>query len=483
MATNSVQELVADICQGRRNCQETAEEAIGRADASSDLNAFILTDRRHALEQAGMAQQAVDRGDASPLAGVPYAVKDIFNVRGLKTSCASRILRGYVSPYDSTVARKSSDAGMVLIGKTNMDEFAMGSSGENSAFGPTLNPWDRSRVTGGSSSGSAAAVAAGIVPLALGTDTGGSVRQPAAFCGICGIKPTYGRISRYGMVAFASSFDQAGVFARSAFDLALGTSVLLGHDPKDSTSLEIGKEDLATKLDRDIKGMSIGIPEEFFGGGLAPAVSEAVNRAVDAYSNLGANIVNLSMPSLKYSIPAYYVLSSAEASSNLSRYDGVRYGLRSDTHDKLVDMYEQTRAEGFGSEVKRRILIGTYVLSYGYYDAYYRHAQRVRHLVVNEFNEAFAKCDVILGPTTPNTAFRIGEKTSNPVQMYLSDIYTISVNLAGLPGISIPCGMDGAGLPIGLQLIGNREQEAQLLRFAHQYQKATDWHEKRPGNE
>lgn len=476
---DSVPALAGRIRSGAAGCVEVAEEALGRAERSG-LNAFVRVDRGHALAQARRVQESVDAGDAPPLAGVPYAAKDIFNVKGLETTCGSRILEGYVSPYDATAVSRASGAGLVMVGKTNMDEFAMGSSGENSHFGPSLNPWDRSRVPGGSSSGSAAAVAEGVVPAALGTDTGGSVRQPAAFCGICGIKPTYGRVSRHGMVAFASSLDQGGVFARSAEDLALVTSAVVGHDPRDSTSLSGGPEDLGRDLGREIKGMTVGLPGEFFGEGLAPDVRSAVDAAVGVLEDLGAAIVRLSMPNLSYSIPAYYVIACSEASSNLSRYDGVRYGRRAKDFDGLVDMYERTRAEGFGREVKRRVLIGAYMLSYGYYDEYYRHAQKVRHLIADDYRAALGRCDAVLGPTTPTTAFAIGEKVSDPVQMYLNDIYTASVNLAGLPGLSVPCGFDGAGLPIGMQLIGAARSEATLLRIAHQYQSRTDWHTRRP---
>ena len=478
MEYESIGQIRQLLKSGERGCRELAEEAMDRADQSG-INAFISLDRGFTQDQADAAQKRIDAGEDASLLGIPYAVKDIFNVRGMETTCASRILGGYRSPYESTVTSRCKEAGLVLVGKTNMDEFAMGSSGENSSFGSTLNPWDHAHVTGGSSSGSAAAVAAGVVPFAIGTDTGGSVRQPASFCGICGIKPTYGRVSRYGIVAFASSLDQAGVFALSARDLAIATSAIIGHDPKDSTSMEAGEERLEQDLGAEVKGMRIGVPEEFFSEGLESGVRSAVEEAIAEFGELGAKIERVKLPSLKYSIPAYYVLSSAEASSNLSRYDGVRFGVRKQG-DSLLEMYENTREEGFGAEVKRRILIGTYVLSYGYYDAYYRHARRVRHLIADDFAAAFERCDVLMGPTTPTTAFKLGDKIDDPVRMYLNDIFTASVNLAGLPGMSIPCGFDEANLPIGLQLIGPSCSEARLLRFAHHYQQRTDWHNRRP---
>jgi len=480
MAAGSIREIAAAARAGDASCRELADAALARAEARASLNAFARLEPEHALQEADEIQRRIGAGDAPPLAGVPHATKDIFNVRGLETSCASKILGGYRSPYDSTVALRGREAGLVLMGKTNMDEFAMGSSGENSAFGPTLNPWDPSRVAGGSSSGSAAAVAAGVVPLAFGTDTGGSVRQPASFCGVCGLKPTYGRISRYGIVAFASSLDQAGVFARDVLDLALAAGAVIGHDPRDSTSLEDEADDLARDAERGLAGMCVGVPEEFLGEGLDGDVRAAVDDALGVFSDLGAEVRRVKLPNLRFSIPAYYVLSSAEASSNLSRYDGVRFGMRSEGGEDLAGMYADTREEGFGAEVKRRILVGTYVLSYGYYDAYYRHAQKVRHLIAGDYRAAFGECDVLLGPTTPTTAFRLGEKASDPVQMYLSDIYTCSVNLAGLPGMSIPCGFDAAGLPIGMQLIAPACAEPTLVRFGHQYQTATDWHTRRP---
>jgi len=369
---------------------------------------------------------------------------------------------------------------MVTLGKTNMDEFAMGSSNETSHYGPVRNPWNRQTVPGGSSGGSAAAVAARLAPAATGTDTGGSIRQPAALTGICGLKPTYGMVSRYGMIAFASSLDQAGPMALTAEDLGLMLNVMAGHDPRDSTSLERPAEDYNRDLARPIAGLRIGLPKEFFASGLSPSVQRAVEAAIDQYRKLGATVVDISLPNMQLSVPVYYVLAPAEASSNLSRFDGVRYGHRASEYDDLLDMYKRTRAEGFGAEVKRRILIGTYVLSHGYYDAYYIRAQKLRRLIARDFTQAFGLCDVIMGPTSPTTAFGLGEKSADPVQMYLSDIYTIAVNLAGLPGMSIPCGFDEGGLPVGLQIIGNYFDEARMLNVAHQYQQATDWHLRAP---
>jgi len=378
------------------------------------------------------------------------------------------------------VVERCDAAGMVSLGKTNMDEFAMGSSNETSYFGPVRNPWNRDVVPGGSSGGSAAAVAARLAPAATGTDTGGSIRQPAALTGICGLKPTYGVVSRYGMIAFASSLDQAGPMARSAEDLGMLLNVMAGHDPRDSTSLERPAEDYNRSLEKPLLGLRIGLPREFFAAGLTPDVQRAVEAAVAEYKKLGATVVDISLPNMELSVPVYYVLAPAEASSNLSRFDGVRYGHRAAEYTDLMDMYKRSRAEGFGAEVKRRILIGTYVLSHGYYDAYYIRAQKLRRLIAGDFVQAFKQCDVIMGPTSPTTAFKLGEKSADPVQMYLSDIYTIAVNLAGLPGMSIPCGFDGGGLPVGLQIIGNYFDEARMLNVAHQYQLVTDWHQHAP---
>ncbi|MBP8194956.1 MAG: Asp-tRNA(Asn)/Glu-tRNA(Gln) amidotransferase subunit GatA [Azonexus sp.] len=446
-----------------------------------DINAFVTVDREKTLAMARAADARIAAGTAGPLTGIPVAQKDIFCAEGWTTTCGSKMLANFVSPYDATVIRKMhSEAGMVSLGKTNMDEFAMGSSNETSYFGQVRNPWDRTRVPGGSSGGSAAAVAARLAPAATGTDTGGSIRQPAALCNLTGLKPTYGVVSRYGMIAFASSLDQGGPMAASAEDCALLLNTMVGFDERDSTSLNRPVEDYARDLDKPLNGLRIGLPKEFFGEGCDAEVMAAVRAAIAEYEKLGASCVEVSLPNSHLSVPAYYVIAPAEASSNLSRFDGVRYGYRAPEYGNLDDMYMKTRAQGFGAEVKRRILIGAYVLSHGYYDAYYLQAQRIRRLIANDFVEAFKSCDVIMGPTSPSTAFKLGEKAADPVQMYLSDIYTIAVNLAGLPGMSIPCGFVG-GLPVGLQLVGNYFAESQLLNVAHRYQQATDWHARRPG--
>ncbi len=444
------------------------------------LNAFVTVDREKSLKMAAAADARIASGTAGPLTGIPVAQKDIFCAEGWRTTCGSKMLANFVSPYDATVIEKMHrDAGLVSLGKTNMDEFAMGSSNETSFFGPVRNPWDSERVPGGSSGGSAAAVAARLAPAATGTDTGGSIRQPAALCNLTGLKPTYGVVSRYGMIAFASSLDQGGPMAASAEDCALLLNTMVGFDTRDSTSLDRPVEDYARDLDKPLAGLRIGLPKEFFGEGCDAGVMAAVRAAIAEYEKLGATCVDVSLPNSHLSVPAYYVIAPAEASSNLSRFDGVRYGYRAADYANLDDMYMKTRAQGFGAEVKRRILIGTYVLSHGYYDAYYLQAQRIRRLIANDFVEAFKSCDVIMGPTSPSTAFKLGEKAADPVQMYLSDIYTIAVNLAGLPGMSVPCGFVG-GLPVGLQLIGNYFAEGQLLNVAHRYQQATDWHTRRP---
>ena len=444
------------------------------------LNAFVTVDREKSLKMAAAADARIASGTAGPLTGIPVAQKDIFCAEGWRTTCGSKMLANFVSPYDATVIEKMHrDAGLVSLGKTNMDEFAMGSSNETSFFGPVRNPWDSERVPGGSSGGSAAAVAARLAPAATGTDTGGSIRQPAALCNLTGLKPTYGVVSRYGMIAFASSLDQGGPMAAGAEDCALLLNTMVGFDTRDSTSLDRPVEDYARDLDKPLAGLRIGLPKEFFGEGCDAGVMAAVRAAIAEYEKLGATCVDVSLPNSHLSVPAYYVIAPAEASSNLSRFDGVRYGYRAADYANLDDMYMKTRAQGFGAEVKRRILIGTYVLSHGYYDAYYLQAQRIRRLIANDFVEAFKSCDVIMGPTSPSTAFKLGEKAADPVQMYLSDIYTIAVNLAGLPGMSVPCGFVG-GLPVGLQLIGNYFAEGQLLNVAHRYQQATDWHTRRP---
>jgi len=443
------------------------------------LNAYISVATEQALAAARTADERIARDDAAPLTGIPLAHKDIFCTRGIKTSCGSRMLDNFVAPYDATVVAKFAEAGAVVLGKTNMDEFAMGSSSETSYYGPVKNPWALNAVPGGSSGGSAAAVAARLAPAATGTDTGGSIRQPAALCGITGLKPTYGRVSRYGMIAFASSLDQGGPMARSAEDAARLLQVMAGFDPRDSTSVDRPVPDYSAALDESIAGLKIGLPTEYFGDGLDPEVGKVIEAAVDEYRRLGAEVHEVSLPNSGLAVPTYYVIAPAECSSNLSRYDGVRFGHRCAQPADLEDLYKRSRGEGFGAEVKRRIMIGTYVLSAGYYDAYYLKAQKIRHLISDDFKRAFEKVDVIMGPTTPGAAFDIGEKSDDPVTMYLSDIYTIAVNLAGLPGMSVPVGLVG-GRPVGLQIIGNYFDEARLLSVAHQYQQATDWHQRIP---
>ena len=448
-----------------------------------DINAYITVDADKSLSQAKTADELRATGNAGPLTGIPLAQKDIFCAKGWLTTCGSKMLGNFVSPYDATVIDRFNAAGAVVLGKTNMDEFAMGSSNETSYFGPVKNPWDTTRVPGGSSGGSAAAVAALMAPAATGTDTGGSIRQPAAMCNLTGLKPTYGVVSRYGMIAYASSLDQGGPMARSAEDCALLLNTMAGFDERDSTSLDRPREDYARDLDKPLAGLKIGLPKEFFGAsersGCSPEVMRLVEAAIAEYRKLGAETVEISLPNMNRSVASYYVIAPAEASSNLSRFDGVRYGFRAADYGDLDDMYAKSRTQGFGPEVKRRILIGTYVLSHGYYDAYYLQAQRIRRLIANDFVNAFEQCDVIMGPTSPSTAFKLGEKASDPVQMYLSDIYTIAVNLAGLPGMSIPCGF-ADGLPTGLQLIGSYFSEARLLNVAHRFQQATDWHTQSP---
>ncbi len=444
------------------------------------LNAYVTVEGHKSLAQAKAADAMLANGSAQALTGIPIAQKDIFCAMGWRTTCGSKMLDNFISPYDAHVITQFNAAGAVNLGKTNMDEFAMGSSNETSYFGPVRNPWNIKAVPGGSSGGAASAVAARLCAAATGTDTGGSIRQPAALCGITGIKPTYGTVSRYGMIAFASSLDQAGPMARSAEDCALMLNVMTGHDPRDSTSLVRDKEDYTRELNQPLAGLRIGLPREFFAAGLSQDVGQCVQAAVAEYQKLGATVVDISLPNAKLAVPVYYVLAPAEASSNLSRFDGVRYGYRAPDYTDLTDMYEKTRAQGFGAEVKRRIMIGTYVLSHGYYDAYYLQAQKIRRLIAQDFVEAFKQCDVIMGPTSPSTAFNLGEKGDDPVQMYLSDIYTIAVNLAGLPGMSIPCGTGANGMPVGLQIIGDYFKEAQMLGVAHQYQLATDWHSRAP---
>ena len=459
---------------------ELTEQFLKRIAQFKELNAFITVSDEHARKQARAADERIARGEATPLTGVPLAQKDIFCTDGVLTTCGSKMLGNFVAPYDATVIEKFNAAGAVMLGKTNMDEFAMGSSNETSFFGAVKNPWDRATVPGGSSGGSAAAVAARLAVAATGTDTGGSIRQPAALTGITGLKPSYGRVSRFGMIAFASSLDQAGPMTRTAEDAAYLLNVMAGFDPRDSTSSDVPVPDYTATLSGDIKGLRIGLPKEYFGEGLQADVAAAVQAAVAEYKKLGAQIVEVSLPNSHLSVPCYYVLAPAEASSNLSRYDGVRYGYRAKEYGDLIDLYKKSRAQGFGAEVKRRIMIGTYALSAGYYDAYYLKAQKLRRLIADDFTRAFEKCDVIMGPTAPSTAFKLGAKSDDPVAMYLSDIYTISVNLAGLPGMSIPCGFGANGLPVGLQLIGKYFDEARLLNIAHRFQQATDWHARAP---
>ena len=446
------------------------------AQLNGELNAFITVDAERALADAARADARRREGAAGPLTGIPLAHKDIFCTKGMRTTCGSRMLADFVSPYDAHVVEQFDRAGAVLLGKCNMDEFAMGSSSESSHFGPVKNPWGKRRVPGGSSGGSAAAVAARLAPMATGTDTGGSIRQPAALSGVCGLKPTYGVVSRYGLVAFASSLDQAGPMAKTAADLAAMMNVMAGFDARDSTSVERTREDYGRSLETQLKGLRIGLPKEYFGEGIEPGVRSAVEQALRWFESQGARSVPIGLPNAKLGVPVYYVIAPAEASSNLSRFDGVRYGHRASEYSDLNDMYCRTRAEGFGAEVKRRILVGTYVLSHGYYDAYYLQAQKVRRLIAQDFARAFELCDVILGPTSPSTAFEIGANADDPVQMYLNDIFTVPAPLTGLPGLSIPCGFDAAGLPVGLQLMGNYFSEASLLGIAHRYQQATDWH-------
>ncbi len=487
MIHSSLAQLGAALRAKKISSVELTQSYLDRiAQLNPQLNAYITLNPEMSLAQARAADTRLAAGTAEPLTGIPVAQKDIFCAKGWLTTCGSKMLHNFVSPYDAHVISQFNNAGAVNLGKTNMDEFAMGSSNETSYFGPVKNPWDTARVPGGSSGGTAAAVAARLCAAATGTDTGGSIRQPAALCGISGLKPTYGVCSRYGMIAFASSLDQAGPMGRSAEDLALMMNVMAGFDERDSTSLQRDKEDYAREInksvsgDKPLTGLRIGLPKEFFAAGMGADVAKAVEAAIAEYRKLGATIVDISLPNSKLSVPVYYVLAPAEASSNLSRFDGVRYGYRAPEYSDLADMYEKSRAQGFGAEVKRRIMIGTYVLSHGYYDAYYLQAQKIRRLIAQDFTEAYTQCDVIMGPTSPSTAFKLGEKGDDPVQMYLSDIYTIAVNLAGLPGMSIPCGFGANDMPVGLQIIGNYFDEARMLNVAHQYQLATDWHNRAP---
>ena len=471
---------IAEIIRGLRDKQFSSVEITSHLleriqQLDSHYNSFISVTGEQALKEAAAADARLAAGNAPVLCGIPIAHKDIFCTRGVRTSCGSKMLDNFVPPYDATVVENFQQAGAVSLGKTNMDEFAMGSSNESSFYGPVKNPWDLERVPGGSSGGSAAAVAAQLVPGATATDTGGSIRQPAALTGTTGLKPTYGRVSRWGMIAFASSLDQGGPIARTAEDAALLLSVMAGSDKKDSTCLDRPQQDYTANLNDSIQGLKIGVPKEYFGEGLDSEIGARVQEALQAYQALGAELVEISLPHSKLAIPAYYVIAPAEASANLSRFDGVRYGYRCENPADLRDLYMRSRGEGFGEEVKRRILVGSYALSAGYYDAYYNKAQQVRRLIKQDFVDAFQKVDVIMGPTAPNPAFKLGEKNADPVAMYLEDIYTIATNLAGLPGMSLPCGF-AHGLPVGLQITGNYLDEARMLNVAHQYQQANDWH-------
>ena len=476
----SLKEQLQGLKKGSFSSTELTSHYLERIEKYDDeLNSFISITAERALIKAQDSDKRYANNQAYGLDGIPLAHKDIFCTKDVLTTCGSKMLHNFVSPYSSTVYEKLDAQGMVMLGKTNMDEFAMGSSNETSYFGPVKNPWNKEYVPGGSSGGSAACVAANLTPVATATDTGGSIRQPASLCGLTGIKPTYGRVSRYGMIAFASSLDQGGVLAKSAEDAALILEAMSGYDPKDSTSLNVKEIDFQTSINEPIKDLKIGLPKEFFDAELPSYLQKSIQESVDVYKSLGANIVEISLPNINLSLPIYYIIAPAECSANLSRYDGVRYGYRCKNPKDIDDLFMRTREEGFGSEVKRRILIGTYALSAGYYDAYYLKAQKCRQLVANDFAEAFKKVDVILSPTTPGTAFKSGEKTSDPVEMYLQDIFTIPANLAGLPALSIPCG-EHEGLPLGLQLVGNSLQESKLLQFAQAFQSNTDWHKKLP---
>ena len=478
----SVAELAAQLRQRKVSAVETARHFLARARANAELGAFLDFNEEATLAQASAADAALVAGTAgAALLGIPVAHKDIFVTRDFVATAGSKMLKGYRSPFDATVVARLAEQGAVTLGKLNCDEFAMGSANENSAFGPVKNPWDQTRVPGGSSGGSAAAVAARLVPAATGTDTGGSIRQPASFCGITGIKPTYGRASRYGMVAFASSLDQAGPLARSAEDCALLLSAMCGPDlDRDSTSLDVPAENFARTLDDSLAGLRIGVPAEFFGEGLASDVRSAVDAALKEYEKLGAQLVPITLPRTELSIPVYYVIAPAEASSNLSRFDGVKFGHRAEQYSDLIDMYKKTRSQGFGDEVKRRIMIGTYVLSHGYYDAYYLQAQKIRRMIADDFQQAFKQCDLIAGPVAPTVAWKLGDKSDDPLASYLADIFTLPASLAGLPGMSVPVGFGAGHMPVGMQLIGNYLQESRLLNAAHRLQQASDWHLAKP---
>lgn len=483
MHTKTIKQLSAMLQARQASATELAKLFLERM-RQSDLNAFICVDEALTLQQAAAADQRIAKGDTTALTGVPIAHKDIFVTRGWRSTAGSKMLANYSSPFDASVVEQFNAAGMVTLGKLNCDEFAMGSSNENSFFGDVKNPWDKTAVPGGSSGGSAAAIAARLAPAATATDTGGSIRQPASHCGVTGIKPTYGRVSRFGMIAFASSLDQGGPMAQTAEDCALLLNAMTGFDPRDSTCIACEAEDFTRDLDKSLQGLKIGVPREYFGQGLARDVEQAIREALREYKKMGATLIDISLPKTELSIPVYYVIAPAEASSNLSRFDGVRYGHRAAEYADLNDMYKKTRAEGFGDEVKRRILVGAYVLSHGYYDACYLQAQKIRRLIAQDFQEAFKQCDVIMGPVSPTVAWDLGDKADDPVANYLADIFTLSTSLAGLPGMSIPCGFGqgekNARRPVGLQLIGNYFGEAKLLNIAHQYQLRTDWHARRP---
>ncbi|MCV6609976.1 MAG: Asp-tRNA(Asn)/Glu-tRNA(Gln) amidotransferase subunit GatA [Amphritea sp.] len=483
MFEKTLAELAQGLSSGEFSSVELTQAYLDRIKAEDgQLNSYISVTEEQALAQAEAADQARAAGEAGAFTGLPVAHKDIFCTQGVRTSCGSKMLDNFVSPYDATVIEKFNAAGAVMLGKTNMDEFAMGSSNESSFYGPSRNPWDKDRVPGGSSGGSAAAVAGRLAPAATGTDTGGSIRQPAALCGITGLKPTYGRVSRYGMIAFASSLDQGGPMTRTAEDAAMMMNVMAGFDQRDSTSLDREVPDYTLKLNESLAGLKIGLPKEFFSDDIDQEIAAQVQCAIKEFEALGATVKEISLPNTHLAIPAYYIIAPAEASSNLSRFDGVRYGYRCENPVDLEDLYKRSRGEGFGAEVQRRIMVGTYALSEGFYDAYYKKALQIRRLIQQDYVNALQEVDIIMGPTTPHPAFKLGEKTSDPVAMYMEDIFTISLNLAGMPGMSVPCGFAQGGLPVGLQMIGNYFAEERLLNAAHQFQQATDWHKQSPVN-
>jgi len=480
MHTKTIAQLAANLKAGEFSSVELTQHYINRIkNFDQGLNSYITVVEERAIAQATEADKIIATGNAQPLTGIPFAQKDIFCTDGVKTTCGSKMLDNFISPYDATVIESFNNAGAVMLGKTNMDEFAMGSSNETSFYGTVKNPWNTEYVPGGSSGGAAASVAARLAPASTGTDTGGSIRQPAALCNLTGLKPSYGRVSRFGMIAFASSLDQAGTFTQTAEDAALMLNVMAGLDEKDSTSIDEPVPDYSANLNQDVKGLKVGLPKEYFADGLDVDVAKRIDDAIEEYKKLGAEFVEISLPNTHLSVPVYYIVAPAECSSNLSRFDGVRFGHRCENPQDLEDLYKRSRGEGFGPEVKRRILVGAYALSSGYYDAYYLKAQKIRRLIANDFTEAFKKVDVIMSPTTPTPAFKIGEKNDDPISMYYSDIYTIAVNLAGLPGMSVPCGFVN-NMPVGLQVIAPYFAESKLLNVAHQYQQVTDWHQRMP---